>query len=118
MKNLRNKIHLSNILSFIHEIDNYCADLTQDQMQDEELRMVLYRNLTMLGMEASHVEMKHPSIRILKSFEKADYINGLGKDTYAIFNFIVNDLGYLKDIVAGLVNGKKHLKSKKKMVIA
>ncbi|ELR73193.1 hypothetical protein C900_05242 [Fulvivirga imtechensis AK7] len=118
MKNLRNKIHLSNILTCINEIDNYCADLTQEQMQDEELRMLLYRNLTMLGMEASHVQLEHPSIRTLKSFEKADYINGLGRDTYAIFNFIVNDLSYLKNIVVGLVNGKKRLRGKKKMAMA
>lgn len=96
MENQENQIHINNMLCCINEIENNCADLTQDQMQDEELRMVLFRNLTMLGMEASRVDISHPSIFTLKSFEKADYINGLGKDVYAIFNFIVNDLSYLK----------------------
>lgn len=118
MQNAHNEIHLTNILSCIHEIENYCTDLTQDQMQDDELRMLLYRNLTLLGMEAAHVNIEHPSIQTLRSFYKADYINGLGRDLYAIFNFIVNDLEYLKNSVAGLSPKLGNLKDKSKMAMA
>lgn len=117
MQNPHNQIHLTNILSCIHEIENYCADLTQDQMQDDELRMLLYRNLTVLGMEAAHVNIEHPAIRTLRSFYKADYINGLGKDLYAIFNFIVNDLEYLKKSVAGLSLNSGNSKDKSRMAM-
>lgn len=96
MEKQQNQIHINNILSCINEIENNCTDLSQEQLLDDELRMTLFRNLTMLGMEASRVDIAHPSLITLSSFENADYINGLGKDVYAVFNFIVNDLEFLK----------------------
>lgn len=110
MENQQNQIHLNNIMSCISEIENNFTDLSHDQLLDDEIRMALYRNLTMLGMEASRVDIVHPSITTLSSFEKADYINGLGKDMYAISNFIVNDLGYLKKSLLSMLS-----KSRKKI---
>lgn len=107
MENLHNQIHLKNILSCIGEIESICADLTCEQLEDEEFRMMLYRHLTMMGMEAGQVSTTHPAISTLKSFEKADYINGLGRDTYAISHFIINDLDFIKSSICTLL-AKSH----------
>lgn len=102
MEKPQNQIHLQNILKCITEIENTCVDLTQDQMEDEELRMSLYRSLISVGMEAAKLDIQHPLVDTLKSFERADFINGIGRDTYAIFNFVVNDLEYLKNYLKTL----------------
>lgn len=106
------------MLNCIGDIENYCTDLTQEQLQDDEFRTLLYRNLNNLGVEAAHVDIKHPSIFTLRSFEKADFINGLGKDVYAIFNFIVNDLEYLKNSISSLCIGRNRTRAKDNYVLA
>lgn len=118
MKKFQDREHLNNMLSRISEIENYCTDLTQEQMQDDEFRTLLYWNLNKLGAEAARVKMDHPCIFTLKSFEKADYINDLGKDVYAIFNFIVNDLEYLKLSISNLSLSRKSTWGKKHHALA
>ncbi|UII32075.1 hypothetical protein LVD17_27715 [Fulvivirga ulvae] len=118
MKNQQNQIHLNNILSCINEIENNCTDLSGDLLIDEELRMTLYRNLTMLGMEASRVDIAHPALTTLSSFEKADYIDGLGKDVYAVSQFIINDLEYLKKSLVHLSSRLTQSKKNKDFAMA
>lgn len=102
MKNEEDQIHLRNMLSCIHEIENYCVDLDSDQLNNDEKRMQVFRNLAMLGMEARRVSIQHATIKTLKSFANADYINGLGRDVYAVANFIFNDLSFIKQSVVSI----------------
>lgn len=118
MQQAINQAHLTNILNCIHVIDDHCTDLTQDQMRDDEFRMTLYRNLTMLGMEASQVQLEEPSLRTLSSFEKADFINGLGRDTYAVYNFVVNDLQYLKKAISDIAARRVGARGKENLAMA
>ena len=103
MNNFGNQTHLKNVLGCIEDIENYCADLSHEEMQDEEFRKLVYRRLCKLGAEAGRVNVDHSSVFTLKSFENADYNNDdLGKDPYAILNFIINDLDYIKNDIKKL----------------
>ena len=101
LKNLEDQIHLHNILSCISEVEEVADDISFDHfVQDEEARMMIYRNLIMLGIEAfnlqKNINPKRLDLTSLASMKNADFMNRLGKEHYSIFCFISNDLPYLK----------------------
>lgn len=96
-----NQIHLRNIISCISEIEHAMDDESFESFDgDEEVRMSIYRTLMMLGIETSNIENSDINSKVdltaLLSMKYADFINKLGKDHYAIYHFIINDLPFFK----------------------
>ncbi|UII24773.1 hypothetical protein LVD15_15795 [Fulvivirga maritima] len=111
MKKLTDQIHLKNILACIEDIEDYCPDITPQELREEEVIMPIYRNFTMLGIEANLVYGSHEALTTLKSFKKADFIEGIGRDIYALYNFIVNELSKLKSEVMSLISSREKSQS-------
>ncbi|MEL7006766.1 MAG: hypothetical protein AAFN93_29170, partial [Bacteroidota bacterium] len=98
---LSNQIHLRNIISCISDIEDMVDRESFESFDsDEEVRMPIYRSLMMLGIETSNIErsnfVRQLDMTALLSMKYADFINKLGKDHYAIYNFIKNDLPFFK----------------------
>ena len=118
MKTLDDQIHLKNMLSCIDDIENYCPDLTPDELEEDDVKIPVYRSLTMIGIEASQLFGKYPVLNVLQSFKKADFIDGIGQDVYAMYNFIVNDLGSLKQAIIDLSKKRKTRKTRSTLMSA
>ncbi|MBL3655454.1 hypothetical protein [Fulvivirga sediminis] len=110
MKRRTDQIHLKNILTCIEDIEDYCPDITPQELKEEDVIMPIYRNFAILGIEANLVYASHTALTTLKSFKKADFIEGIGLDVYALYNFIVNDLGHLKAEVVDLISAREKSK--------
>ena len=109
-ESLSNQIHLHNIISCISEIEDVVDHESFESFsQDEEIRMTVYRTLMMLGIEASNVQKSNLSKRLsldpLMSMKYADFINKLGKEYYAVYNFITNDLPFYKKAIEVYLKG-------------
>jgi len=99
-----NQIHLRNIISCIAEIEDMVDRESFESFDsDEEVRMPVYRSLMMLGIETANIEksnfVRTLDMRALLSMKYADFINKLGKDHYAIYSFIKNDLPFFKNSI-------------------
>jgi uncharacterized protein with HEPN domain len=98
--NLNNQVHCRNILSLLHNVDDDIRYISfEDYLSDEDLRMDVFRQLALIGMEAFNVRGSMICIReleILSSFMKADFLNRFGKEHYAVWNFLKRDLPYLQ----------------------
>ena len=92
-------IHLRNMLSCLKEIEQHCTDLTTRDLEDEDLFKHLKINFTVLGLEAINSGISDPIMDVLKSFMFMDFQSDMGGDRYALYSFIVNDLGMIKQSI-------------------
>lgn len=112
MKSLTYQIHLKNMLQCISEIEICCADLTAQQIKNPELIAILNQPFTIMGLEAENSNINHPVIHTLKSFKCGITKNELAQDTFALYNFIVNDLNQIKSTLKDLQVKNKFVKHK------
>jgi uncharacterized protein with HEPN domain len=104
VKNLNNQIHFRNILSLLNNVEDNVSHIGfEDYLHDEELRMDLFRQLMLIGIEAFNIRGTtrcSTETEILSSFMQADFLNGFGKEHYAVWNFLKRDLPHLKSLIS------------------
>lgn len=108
MVNLNNQVHYRNIFSLLNHVDDTIGHISfEDYLSDEDLRMDVFRQLALIGMEAFNVRGSSictQELEILSSFMKADFLNRFGKEHYAVWNFLQRDLPYLQTQLQTLVH--------------
>lgn len=104
IESLTNQIHLHNIMSCISEIEDIIdQESFESFVQDEEVRMTVYRTLMMVGIETSNIRKSDITQQLdlapLLSMKDADFINKLGKEYYSVYSFVNNDLPFFKSSI-------------------
>ena len=118
MSAITHQIHIKNMLSCLSEIERYCVDVTQQQLKDPELLNPLLMSFTILGLEAENSRINHPIISMLTSFKHADFKRDIMADRYALYSFIANDIGLVKNTLIKMRRPATGKTSKSKLKLA
>lgn len=97
MNAITHQIHVKNMLSCLSEIERYCVDVTQQEINDPELLNSLLMSFTILGLEAENSRINHPIVSMLTSFKHSNFKREIVQDPYALYSFIVNDISLVKN---------------------